>query len=156
MNIMREKERKKKSDALGSLGLERTTSLSLLDRMEADSLRQFEENTDLQRTLSAGDLPISNISEFQKRIKEQQESEAIFNKQKQLANEIKNIAEEEPSMEEKPIKEEELSIREELKKVGEKKITIQPRNPLGKFKKKSKKKVVKSGSSEEVAMEETY
>jgi len=127
---MREEIMKLK-DLSGGTGLQRTTSASnvktesLLERMEADSLRSIKDTQDLQRTLSAPDLPTSSFSQVQKRIKEQQESEAIFNKQKKLANEIKNefmgfgddedkplsqeeldklksIAEEEPSMEEKP------------------------------------------------------
>jgi len=127
---MREEIMKLK-DLSGGTGLQRTTSASnvktesLLERMEADSLRSIKDTQDLQRTLSAPDLPTSSFSQVQKRIKEQQESEAIFNKQKKLANQIKNefmgfgddedkplsqeeldklksIAEEEPSMEEKP------------------------------------------------------
>jgi len=127
---MREEIMKLK-DLSGGTGLQRTTSASnvktesLLERMEADSLRSIKDTQDLQRTLSAPDLPTSSFSQVQKRIKEQQESEAIFNKQKKLANQIKNefmgfgddedkplsqeeldklksIAQEEPSMEEKP------------------------------------------------------
>jgi len=174
MNIMRERERQKKSDALGSLGLERTTSASLLERMERDSLKQSLENEELQRTLSATiESQVLDVGRAERKLKEQQESEAIFNKQKKLANEIKNdfmgfgddedkplsqeeldklknIAQEEPSMEEKP------------RKVEKEGITIQPKNPLLKKVKKKSKKVVKkiSGSSmeekpsAEVAMEE--
>jgi len=83
------------------LGLTRTSSLSLLERMEADSLRQARENQDLQRTLSAGDNPSQDLDvEIAKRkIREQQESEAIFNrKQQELAQQIQNLKTEPPLM----------------------------------------------------------
>ncbi len=83
------------------LGLTRTSSLSLLERMEADSLRQARENQNLQRTLSAGDNPSQDLDvEIAKRkIREQQESEAIFNrKQQELAQQIQNLKTEPPLM----------------------------------------------------------
>tara|TARA_R100000657_G_C4684082_1_gene136526 strand:- start:1851 stop:4394 length:2544 start_codon:yes stop_codon:yes gene_type:complete len=76
------------------LGLTRTSSLSLLERMEADSLRQLQENTELQRTLSAGDTPsqVLDLERAKRKIKEQRESEAIFNrKQQELAQQIQNL-----------------------------------------------------------------
>ena len=81
------------------LSLTRTSSLSLLERMEADSLRQLQENQDLQRTLSAPTVQALDIGRADRKLKEQLESEAIFNrKQQELAQEIQNLKTEPPLM----------------------------------------------------------
>ena len=79
------------------LGLTRTTSSILLDRMEADSLRQSREIEDLQRTLSAGDTPPSLVLDVERAKKKLKE--AIFNrKQKELAQQIQNLPKQEEAV----------------------------------------------------------
>lgn len=91
------------------LGLTRTSSSSLLDRMQADSLRQSREIEDLQRTLSADDKPRSLVLDVERAKKKLKE--AIFNrKQKELAQQIQNLKIEEAVA--KPIQKKE-SPREE-------------------------------------------
>tara|TARA_R110001592_G_scaffold194974_2_gene442606 strand:- start:4037 stop:6175 length:2139 start_codon:yes stop_codon:yes gene_type:complete len=116
MNIMRERERKKKKDALGTLGLERTTSASLLERMERDSSRQSLENEELQRTLSATIesqvLDVGREERKQEVMRAIRERDALLELTKPKVKELKSIAQEEPSMEEKPSpREEEVAMK---------------------------------------------